>query len=170
MWTELVFIPNLCFAAFFVGTMRFGCKVSFTKLKCISGNPDEAPPGQASLGRVLPRRTRRGGVLHESLGHDCLKAYVCILYASPCAPLLVLWPGEVEGTSLAMAQAKASPVPAHVPMFRVPTVLRRVPSAVPPTVVGACDRRRLGAPRAFPVRFFVTGTWWHAVCTIHERF
>ena len=47
------------------------------------------------------------GVLHESLVHDCLKAYVCILYASPCAPLLVLWPGEVEGTSLAMAQGKA---------------------------------------------------------------
>ena len=47
------------------------------------------------------------GVLHESLAHDCLKAYVCILYASPCAPLLVLWPGEVEGTSLAMAQGKA---------------------------------------------------------------
>ena len=55
VWTELVFIPNLCFAAFFVGTMRFGCKMRFTKLKCISGNPDEAPPGQASLGRVLPR-------------------------------------------------------------------------------------------------------------------
>ena len=36
-----------------------------------------------------------------------LKAYVCILYASPCAPLLVPWPGEVEGTSLAMAQGKA---------------------------------------------------------------
>ena len=42
-----------------------------------------------------------------SLAHDCLKAYVCILYASPCAPLLVLWPGEVEGTSVAMAQGKA---------------------------------------------------------------
>ena len=55
VWTELVFIPNLCFAAFFVGTMRFGCKMRFTKLKCISGNPDEAPPGQVSLGRVLPR-------------------------------------------------------------------------------------------------------------------
>ena len=31
----------------------------------------------------------------------------CILYASPSAPLLVLWPGEVEGTSLAMAYGKA---------------------------------------------------------------
>ena len=37
-------------------------------------------------------------------------AYVYILYAFPSAPLLVLWPGEVEGTSLAMAQGKASPV------------------------------------------------------------
>ena len=36
-----------------------------------------------------------------------------------------------------MYQAKASPVSAHVPMFRVPTVLRRVPSAVPQTAVGA---------------------------------
>ena len=44
--------------------------------------------------------------LHESLAHECLKADVCILYASPCAPLLVLWPGEVEGTSVAMAQGK----------------------------------------------------------------
>ena len=47
------------------------------------------------------------GSLHEYMVHDSLKAYVCILYASPCAPLLVLWPGEVEGTSLAMAQGKA---------------------------------------------------------------
>ena len=74
--------------------------------------------------------------MHESFVHDCLKAYVCVLYDSPCAPLLLPWLGEVEGTSLAMSQAKASPVPAHVPMFRVPTVLRRVPSAVPQTVVG----------------------------------
>ena len=42
------------------------------------------------------------GSFHESFAHERLKAYVCILYASPCAPLLVLWLGEVEGTSLAM--------------------------------------------------------------------
>ena len=77
------------------------------------------------------------GSLHESLLHECLKAYVCILYASPCAPLLVLWPGEVEGTSLAMAQGKASPVPAPEPMFRVSAVLRRYDADVPPTAVGA---------------------------------
>ena len=88
------------------------------------------------------RTTRRSalssgvGALHEYMAHERLKAYVCVLYDSPCAPLLLPWLGEVEGTSLAMSQAKASPVPAHVPMFRVPTVLRRVPSAVPPTVVG----------------------------------
>ena len=76
--------------------------------------------------------------MHESLIHECLKAYVCILYASPCAPLLVLWPGEVEGTSLAMAQGKASPVPAPAPMFRVSAVLRRYDADVPPTAVGAC--------------------------------
>ena len=81
------------------------------------------------------------GSLHESLSHECLKAYVCILYASPCAPLLVLWPGEVEGTSLAMAQGKASPVPAPEPMFRVSAVLRRYDADVPPTAVGACRRR-----------------------------
>ena len=77
------------------------------------------------------------GVLHESYAHECLKAYICILYASPCAPLLVLWPGEVEGTSLAMAQGKASPVPAPEPMFRVSPVLRRYDADVPPTAVGA---------------------------------
>ena len=77
------------------------------------------------------------GVLHESYVHERLKAYVCVLYDSPCAQLLLPWLGEVEGTSLTMSQAKTSPVPAHVPMVRVPTVLRRVPSAVPRTVVGA---------------------------------
>ena len=35
--------------------MQKRCKLRFTKLKCISGNPDEAPPEQASLRRVLPR-------------------------------------------------------------------------------------------------------------------
>ena len=39
-----------------------------------------------------------------------LKTLRTQLYGSPCAPLLVLWLGEVEGTSLAMTQAKASPV------------------------------------------------------------
>ena len=29
------------------------------------------------------------------------------------------WLGEVEGTSVAMSQVKASPVPAHVPVVRV---------------------------------------------------
>ena len=75
--------------------------------------------------------------MHESYAHERLKVYVCVLYDSLCAPLLLPWLGEVEGTSLAMSQAKASPVPAHVPMVRVPTVLRRVPSAVLWTVVGA---------------------------------
>ena len=83
------------------------------------------------------------GSLHEYFTHDCLKAYVCILYASPSAPLLVLWPGEVEGTSLAMAQGKASPVPAPAaaPMFRVSAVLRRYDAerrAADRTAVGAC--------------------------------
>ena len=54
---------------------------------------------------------------------------------SPCAPLVYPWLGEVEGASLAMTQAKASPVPALAPMFRVSPVLRRLPSAVPPKVV-----------------------------------
>ena len=103
------------------------------------------------------------GLLHESLGHDCLKAYVCILYASPCAPLLVLWPGEVEGTSLAMAQAKASPVPAPAPMFRVSAVLRRYDADVPPTAVGACCGRRSGAAYAFSTRFFAAA----ALSTTH---
>ena len=31
---------------------------------------------------------------------------VCLLYGSPCAPLLLPWLGEVQGTSLAMVQGK----------------------------------------------------------------
>ena len=65
------------------------------------------------------------------------KAYVCILYDSQCAPLLLPWLGEVEGTSLAIAQGKASPVPALLAMYRVPPVLQRVPSRVPPAVKNA---------------------------------
>ena len=95
---------------------------------------------------AMTRATRRG--------HDCLKVYVCILYASPCAQLLVLWPGEVEGTSLAMAQGKASPVPAPEPMFRVSAVLRRYDADVPPTAVGACDGRLPVPQFAFSMRFF----------------
>ena len=103
------------------------------------------------------------GSLCEYMVHDSLKAYVCILYASPCAPLLVLWPGEVEGTSLAMAQGKASPVPAPEPMFRVSPVLRRYDADVPPTAVGACCRRRTVTPFAFSMRFFAAG----ALSTTH---
>ena len=50
------------------------------------------------------------GSLHESYVHERLKTYVCILYCSPCAPLMTPWLGELEGTSLAIAQAKGSPV------------------------------------------------------------
>ena len=35
--------------------------------------------------------------------HDCAKTYVCVLYCSPCAPLMAPWLGELEGTSLAIA-------------------------------------------------------------------
>ena len=45
----------------------------------------------------------QSGSLHESYAHERLKAYVCVLHDSLCAPLLVIWPGEVEETSLAMA-------------------------------------------------------------------
>ena len=47
---------------------------------------------------------------------------VWLLYGSPCAPLLLPWLGEVQGTSLVMIQGKYSPVPvpALIPMFRVP--------------------------------------------------
>ena len=96
------------------------------------------PPAQRERCDLSSICIKSTGSLHESLLHECLKAYVCILYASPCAPLLVLWPGEVEGTSLAMAQGKASPVPAPEPMFRVSAVLRRYDADVPPTAVGAC--------------------------------
>ena len=44
-----------------------------------------------------------GGSLREYMAHDSLKTYVCILYCSPCAPLMAPWLGELEGTSLAIA-------------------------------------------------------------------
>ena len=86
--------------------------------------------------------------------------YICILYASPCAPLLVLWPGEVEGTSLAMAQGKASPVPAPEPMFRVSPVLRRYDADVPLTAVGADFRTRPfdNCPRFVPASLMLDAT------------
>ena len=40
-----------------------------------------------------------------------------------------------KGTSLAITQGKTSPAAALYPMFRVPTVLLRVPSGAPPTVI-----------------------------------
>ena len=61
------------------------------------------------------------------------RSYVYILYGSPCAPVLLPWLGEVTGTSIAMIKCKALPVPARILMFRVPTVLLRALSAVPPT-------------------------------------
>ena len=51
---------------------------------------------------------------------------------------------------MAMAQAKASPVPALEPMFRVSPVLRRLPTAVPPTAVGACVGRLSVPQTRFP--------------------
>ena len=47
------------------------------------------------------------------------------------------WLGELEGTSLAIAQAKGSPVLALEPMFGVLTELQRYAAGVPPTAVGA---------------------------------
>ena len=60
------------------------------------------------------------------------RSYVFILYGSQSAPLLLPWLKEAQGTSLAMVQGKAPPVPAHILMFRVPTVLLRVLSRVLP--------------------------------------
>ena len=98
--------------------------------------------------------------------HERLKAYVCVLYDSHCAPLLLPWLGEVEGTSLAMYQAKASPVPAPEPMLRVSAVLRRYEPTydadVPLTrtrvaAVGACCGCLPVPPNAFLTRDFAAG-------------
>jgi hypothetical protein len=62
--------------------------------------------------------------------------------------------GRWRGHQLAMAQAKASPVPAPEPMFRVSAVLRRYDADVPLTAVGACCRRRLGPACAFSTGIF----------------
>ena len=75
------------------------------------------------------------------------RSYVCILYCPQRAPLLLPWLGEVEGTSLAMSQAKASPVPALAPMFRVSPVLRRLPTAVCRRRPSSDDNVQLWEPR-----------------------
>ena len=43
------------------------------------------------------------GWLCEYMAHDSLKTYVCVLYCSPCAPLMAPWLGQLEGTSMAIA-------------------------------------------------------------------
>ena len=62
-----------------------------------------------------------------------------LYYSDTLRPLWATpWPGELEGASLAMTQAKVPPVPALSPMFWVSPVLRSVPSALG----GAADGRR----------------------------
>ena len=99
----------------------------------------------------------------ELLGSDvCIHAgqpsqprsYVWFLYASPCALLLLPWLGELEGTSLAMVQASASPVLVVEPIFRVPPVLRSGADGELPTARRACDGRLSGPSDAFLARFF----------------
>ena len=72
--------------------------------------------GQAA---VLPTITGGAGML-----------LVCLLYASPCAPLLIPWLEEVKGISLAMTKAKASPVTAHT------SLCSAVQVGICPTTVG----------------------------------
>ena len=88
------------------------------------------------------------------------KPHVCVLHGSPCAPLVYPWLGEVEGASLAMPQAKASPVPALAPMFRVSPVLRRLPSAVSLAVVRACGAY---LPFANRLELCVQTSRWHSL-------
>ena len=71
-----------------------------------------------------------------------------------CSTVAPLARGELEGTSLAMAQGKASPVLVVAPIFRVPTVLRSGAVGVPPTARGACDGRLYGPPdESWVIRF-----------------
>ena len=81
------------------------------------------PKVSSGLPRVYTRRQPR--------------SYVCILYGSQSAPLLLPWLGEVQGTSLAMTHGKKLPVIAHIPMLRMPTVLPATGA-----VGGAADGRR----------------------------
>ena len=83
----------------------------------------------------------------------CTYVYVCVLYGSPCAPLLLPWLGEVEGASLATTLAKGLPVVALIPMFWVPT------GPVRAAVGGAADgRRRLRSIPAIRQRLGVVST------------
>ena len=86
----------------------------------VSPAPPPAPPSRAATQSCLrlrrwpchplPRRRLHmcggakieKGSLREYMAHDCLNTYVCVLYCSPCAPLMAPWLVELEGTSLAI--------------------------------------------------------------------
>ena len=76
---------------------------------------------------------------------DCLKAYVCVLYDSPCAPLLLSWLGEVERGDITywqcVPQAKRQGFTSPSPC--VPTWVQLQGAYGAPTgAVGAADGRR----------------------------
>ena len=80
-----------------------------------------------------------------------------LMYNSPCDPLLLTWPEEVEGTSMSMNQGKILAAQALMVMFRVSPVLRWVPSAAVLAVAGACGSTSLGSDRCIPRTMFCGG-------------
>ena len=82
---------------------------------------------------------------------------------------MVIWPEEVEGISLAMAQGKALPVPAPAPMFRVSAVLRHYDADVPPAV-GATPSMLECTFNAFvSARIVVDRTQWLPLSAINNN-
>ena len=83
----------------------YGFKLGLHRVEQREHRP-RAGAAETPLLDTLPQKTNRQttvGSLCEYIGHDCLKTYVCVLYCSPCAPLMAPWLGELEGTSLAIA-------------------------------------------------------------------
>ena len=87
------------------GSARAHAIYTYTVRVCGVTVDVDAPPsrGGAAAGPQSAVRTRDPAGSCEYMAHDSLKMYVCVLYCSPCAPLMPPWLGELEGTSLAIA-------------------------------------------------------------------
>ena len=116
-----------------------------------------AMPGQRKASELFKRScaiySHNEPALHAS---TMLKRYVCVLHDSSCAPLVYPWSGEVEGASMAMHQAKVSPVPgpSTSPCTHVQGCLRLL--RVRPAV-GRCRRQPSDDDKVYPCSMTAKG-------------
>ena len=65
----------------------------------------ESTPARLAAAQAWEHKTNRTllGAGCVSIWDMIVQTYVCVLYCSPCAPLMDPWLGELEGTSLAIS-------------------------------------------------------------------